>query len=193
MTTFKEKYTFKKRLVASTVIMEHNPGRFPIIVEMGEKQGTEKLPALIKKKYLTPDMSYPQFLYVIRKRIALEPEKAMFMFVGENGEIPPIGASITNLYEKYKDEDGFLYFSAVGEYRTNPITDFSSTDRDMDSIERSSFKGGKIFVGDSCSICLEKYDFTNDELVSLKCGHVWHKHCIDEYVKKECPLCKIKL
>ena len=119
MPTFKEEYTFEERLAESTRIREKYPDRVPVIVEMEEKRGlftkTEKLPALDKKKYLTPDLSFSQFLYVIRKRIHLEPEKAMFMFVGENGEIPPTGAHMTKLFEEYKDEDGFLYFSVTGE------------------------------------------------------------------------------
>lgn len=119
MPTFKEEYTFEERLAESTRIREKYPDRVPVIVEMEEKRGlftkTEKLPALDKKKYLTPDLSFSQFLYVIRKRIALEPEKAMFMFVGESGEIPPTGAYMTKLYDEYVDSDGFLYFRIFGE------------------------------------------------------------------------------
>jgi GABA(A) receptor-associated protein len=119
MPSFKEEYTFEERLAESTRIREKYPDRVPVIVEMDEKRGlftkTETLPALDKKKYLTPDLSFSQFLYVIRKRIQLEPEKAMFMFVGENGEIPPTGAYMTKLYDQYMDLDGFLYFSIVGE------------------------------------------------------------------------------
>ena len=119
MPTFKEEYTFEERLAESTRIREKYPDRVPIIVEIEEKHGlftkTEKLPALDKKKYLTPDLSFSQFLYVIRKRIKLEPEKAMFMFIGDNGEIPPTGAYMSKLYDEFADEDGFLYAKVVGE------------------------------------------------------------------------------
>jgi GABA(A) receptor-associated protein len=38
-----------------------------------------------KKKYLVPaDLTVGQFVYVIRKRIKLSPEKAIFIFVDES-------------------------------------------------------------------------------------------------------------
>lgn len=48
-----------------------------------------------------------QFVYVIRKRIKLSPEKAIFIFVDE--VLPPTAALMSSIYEEHKDEDGFLY------------------------------------------------------------------------------------
>ena len=85
---------------------------------MNQKHGwfsrTESLPNLDKKKYLVPDLTYSQFLGVVRKRLKLEPEKAMYMFVGDEEELPPNGVTMNELYEQFKDEDGFLYFSVAG-------------------------------------------------------------------------------
>jgi len=50
-----------------------------------------------------------QFLYVIRKRLKLPSEKALFLFV--NGSIPATSAMMNNIYEQYHDKDGFLYMS----------------------------------------------------------------------------------
>ena len=47
-----------------------------------------------------------QFVYVIRKRIKLSPEKAIFIFVDE--VLPPTAALMSTIYEEHKDEDGFL-------------------------------------------------------------------------------------
>lgn len=41
-----------------------------------------------------------QFVYVIRKRIKLEPEKAIFIFVDE--VLPPTGALMSTIYEEHK-------------------------------------------------------------------------------------------
>lgn len=42
------------------------------------------IPTIDKKKYLVPaDLTVGQFVYVIRKRIKLSPEKAIFIFVNE--------------------------------------------------------------------------------------------------------------
>jgi hypothetical protein len=48
---------------------------------------------------------------VIRKRIKLSPEKAIFIFVDE--VLPPTAALMSSIYEEHKDEDGFLYITYV--------------------------------------------------------------------------------
>ena len=61
-----------------------------------------------KKKYLVPnDLTVAQFIYVIRKRLNLHSEKAMFIFI--NGQLPTNSHLINDLYEINKDQDGFLY------------------------------------------------------------------------------------
>jgi GABA(A) receptor-associated protein len=65
-----------------------------------------------KKKYLVPaDLTVGQFVYVIRKRIKLSPEKAIFIFVDE--VLPPTAALMSSIYAEHKDEDGFLYITYV--------------------------------------------------------------------------------
>lgn len=77
-------------------------------------------------------MTVGQFVYVIRKRIKLSPEKAIFIFVDE--VLPPTAALMSSIYEEHKgmqipvnslypstiltrflDEDGFLYITYSGE------------------------------------------------------------------------------
>ena len=68
------------------------------------------IPTIDKKKYLVPsDLTVGQFCYVIRKRIKLAPEKAIFIFVNE--VLPPTAALMSSIYEEHKDEDGFLYIT----------------------------------------------------------------------------------
>ncbi|CAL9771735.1 unnamed protein product [Musa acuminata subsp. burmannicoides] len=45
-----------------------------------------------------------------------------------------------------------------------------------------------------CCICLAKY-VDNEELRELPCSHVFHKDCVDKWLKINalCPLCKIKV
>jgi len=43
---------------------------------------------------------------VIRKRIKLSPEKAIFIFVDE--VLPPTAALMSSIYEEHKDEDGYV-------------------------------------------------------------------------------------
>ncbi|KAK9203503.1 hypothetical protein WN943_013758 [Citrus x changshan-huyou] len=66
------------------------------------------------KWYLVPaDLTVGQFVYVIRKRIKLSAEKAIFIFV--DNVLPPTGAIMSAIYEEKKDEDGFLYVTYSGE------------------------------------------------------------------------------
>ena len=85
--------------------------RVPVIVERAEKSD---IPTLDKKKYLVPaDLTVGQFVYVIRKRIKLNAEKAIFIFV--NNVLPPTAALMNAIYEEHKDDDGFLYVTYSGE------------------------------------------------------------------------------
>tara|TARA_B100000214_G_scaffold364601_1_gene331397 strand:+ start:562 stop:927 length:366 start_codon:yes stop_codon:yes gene_type:complete len=108
-TSFKSEHSFSKRLVESKRIMCKYPDRIPIICEKAKNTGKE-CPDIDKKKYLVPnDLTVAQFIYVIRKRLNLHSEKAMFIFI--NGQLPTNSHLVSDLYEKNKDQDGFLYVS----------------------------------------------------------------------------------
>lgn len=82
---------------------------FKVICEKVEKSD---IATIDKKKYLVPaDLTVGQFVYVIRKRIKLSPEKAIFIFVDE--VLPPTAALMSSIYDEHKDEDGFLYITYV--------------------------------------------------------------------------------
>jgi len=100
-----------KRASESARIRGKYNDRVPVIVERAEKSDA---PTLDKKKYLVPaDLTVGQFVYVIRKRIKLSAEKAIFIFV--NNVLPPTAALMSAVYEEHKDEDGFLYVTYSGE------------------------------------------------------------------------------
>lgn len=104
--TFKQEFPFDKRLEESCRILIKYPDRRPIICEKAPNQ--KDLPNIDKKKYLVPyDLSMGQFIYVIRKRINLRPEEAIFLFV--NNQIISGTSIIGQIYDYGKDPDGFLY------------------------------------------------------------------------------------
>lgn len=83
---------------------------FSTIQVICEKVEKSDIATIDKKKYLVPaDLTVGQFVYVIRKRIKLSPEKAIFIFVDE--VLPPTAALMSSIYEEHKDEDGFLYIT----------------------------------------------------------------------------------
>lgn len=114
MSNFKEQYTLEHRLNESKRIREKYPERFPVIVEKGKGKNSANIKDIDKKKYLvTPDLTVGQFIYVIRKRIGLKPENAIFIFV--NNILPPSSKLMSDLYREFKDEDGYLYVTYTGE------------------------------------------------------------------------------
>eukprot|EP00808_Paulinella_micropora_P022318 g36892.t1 len=102
---FKEQHTFEKRKNEAERIRKKYPDRIPVIAEKAEKSS---IPDIDKKKYLVPaDLTVGQFVYVIRKRINLAPEKAIFIFVNNN-TIPATAALMSQVYKEQRDKDGFL-------------------------------------------------------------------------------------
>ena len=101
----------EKRKSEAERIRAKYPDRVPVICEKADRSD---IPEIDKKKYLVPaDLTVGQFHYVIRKRIKLAPEKALFLFCSNT--IPPNAALMSTVYEEQKDEDGFLYLQYSGE------------------------------------------------------------------------------
>ncbi|KAI7888950.1 microtubial binding protein [Mucor mucedo] len=108
---FKTEHTFAKRKAESDRIRQKYPDRIPVICEKIDKSD---IATLDKKKYLVPgDLTVGQFMYVIRKRVRLNPNKALFVFIG--GHLSSIMALMSSVDEQFKDEDGFLYIKYSGE------------------------------------------------------------------------------
>ncbi|CAL5442065.1 unnamed protein product [Camellia sinensis] len=125
--SFKQEHVLEKRRAEAARIREKYPDRIPghgrdsyvtvtfirggVIVEKAERSD---IPNIDKKKYLVPaDLTVGQFVYVIRKRIKLSAEKAIFIFV--DNVLPPTGGIMSAIYDEKKDEDGFLYVTYSGE------------------------------------------------------------------------------
>lgn len=111
MDDFKKKYSFRQRRDEAIRIKQKYPDRIPVIIE---KNSRSDIANIDKCKYLVPgDLTIGQFIYVIRKRIKLSQEKAIFVFV--NNTLPPTSALISQIYREHKDYDLFLYMKYTGE------------------------------------------------------------------------------
>ncbi|XP_042165491.1 gamma-aminobutyric acid receptor-associated protein isoform X2 [Oncorhynchus tshawytscha] len=106
-------------LTASLVTHTHNTitkrgtsgHQLLVIVEKAPKA---RIGDLDKKKYLVPsDLTVGQFYFLIRKRIHLRAEDALFFFV--NNVIPPTSATMGLLYQEHHEEDFFLYIAYSDE------------------------------------------------------------------------------
>ncbi len=111
MPSFKDSTSLEKRLAEASRVRQRYPDKVPVIVEKAAKTD---IPEMDKNKFLVPsDLTVGQFVYVIRKRLQLSPEKALFVFVGN--VLPPTSSLMREIYAQHKDADGFLYVRYSGE------------------------------------------------------------------------------
>jgi GABA(A) receptor-associated protein len=113
MSLYKQQVPLGQRIIEASKIRQKFPGRIPVIVERAEKT-TSDIPQIDKCKFLVPaTLSFGQFIYVIRKRMSLAPDKAIFLFV--NNTLPLSSSLIGEVYNSHYDIDGFLYVTYSGE------------------------------------------------------------------------------
>lgn len=107
-----QKIDIEKRKAESQRIKLKYPDRIPLLVFKDKKSS---LPHLNRYKYLIPaDLTLAQFMQVIRKKIKLAPEKAIFIFT-ENNKLVKISEPLYSIYKQYKNTDGFLYLTYYEE------------------------------------------------------------------------------
>jgi len=108
---FREENNLDQRKSEAEKIRSKYPDRIPVVVE---RVPNSQIPEIDKRKFLVPnDISVAQFMWIIRKRIQLPSEKAIFLFV--NKTIPQSSSTMGQIYTNFKDEDGFLYIAYSGE------------------------------------------------------------------------------
>eukprot|EP00211_Chloroparvula_japonica_P013472 CAMPEP_0119130708 /NCGR_PEP_ID=MMETSP1310-20130426/8506_1 /TAXON_ID=464262 /ORGANISM="Genus nov. species nov., Strain RCC2339" /LENGTH=121 /DNA_ID=CAMNT_0007121237 /DNA_START=113 /DNA_END=478 /DNA_ORIENTATION=- len=109
--TFKEQHPYQKRVEVAAKIRQKYPDRLPVIVE---KAPGSKAPDIDKRKYLVPvDITIGNFYTEIRNHIKIDANMSIFLFV--NNVIPPTPAPMFQIYDQYKDDDGFLYIQYTDE------------------------------------------------------------------------------
>lgn len=108
---FKNIHNLEKRQTEALRIRKKYPDRIPVIVEKAKRS---TISTIDKCKYLVPaDITLGNFMFIIRKRIQLKPEEALFMFVGNT--VPSAVTLMSTLYKNHVDDDGFLYIIYSGE------------------------------------------------------------------------------
>jgi len=103
----------EKRKTDTKKILETHPDRTPIIVYRSPSSD-RAVPDIDKIKYLIPQsFTFGNVQEVIRKRIHLKPEQAIFIFA--DNTLIPSNKRMAAVYEDCKAEDGFLYLEYSGE------------------------------------------------------------------------------
>ena len=104
--SYKKTFTKEMREKESEDIIKKNPNSIPVICEKAPQskiKGINKTKFLIKKTF-----TLEQFISILKKKLNLDSTSALFLLV--KGKIALAGnETFIQIYEKYKDEDGFLY------------------------------------------------------------------------------------
>ena len=103
---------FSERQKECDKIKKQFPEKIPIICEKDPKSNIRDID---KTKYLVPaDLTVSNFNLMIRKRIEIPQEAAFYLLA--NGKSSITGDRLlSDVYEEYKDEDGFLYIAYASE------------------------------------------------------------------------------
>ena len=110
--SFKTLYSFEDRFAESTRVLNKHAYRIPVICEKATINNN--LPSLDKTTYLVPiDLTLGQFVYIIRARMRLPSEQALFLLISQN--MFSTSTNMGSLYDLYKDPDGFLYIQYCKE------------------------------------------------------------------------------
>lgn len=109
MTTFREKYPFEERKREYDRISQKFPEKIPVILDDIDKNiHIDKCKFLVSR-----DITFGQFVYVVRKRCSLNKEEGLFFFI--DNTLQPMNESISIVYKDKKDKDGFLYVKLTKE------------------------------------------------------------------------------
>jgi GABA(A) receptor-associated protein len=101
MNTKDEQNIFKNS--AKKILMKY-PDKVPVI--FSNSPGT---PPIDKRKFIMPrDLQISQILYIIRKKIKLEPHQGIFLYFGKNN-MANSNLLLSEVYELFKDKDDILY------------------------------------------------------------------------------------
>lgn len=111
MKLYKDSQPFEVRSIEAARMLEKYPDRIPVIIE---KNRSSRIEDIDKRKFLVPtDLTFGQLILVVRKRLNISREKAIFLFC--NSTLPAGSALVSQIYQEHKDEDGFLYLKYSGE------------------------------------------------------------------------------
>ena len=110
---FKKNNSLRERLELSQKVLHKYPSFVPLIIEKNSKD-LNNFNDLTKCKYLVPnELTISQLMGLIRKNIKVQPETAIFILI--NNTLISNSTLLLDVYNQFKDTDGFLYVTYTGE------------------------------------------------------------------------------
>lgn len=95
---------------------------------------------------------------------------------------------------------GWLVFYYVQRFRFASMKDrlarqlADAAKRAIKRIPKRTVRPSDMSESNVCAVCIESYN-SDDVIRELPCSHVFHKHCIDQWLidKRVCPMCKLNI
>ena len=110
---FTKENSLEARINCSTALLKKYPDRVPVIIK--RSPGDKILQDIDKEKYLIPkNLHVSEIHNIIRKKISLDSKQALFIFI-EKGVLVPMNTLFSEIYNSYKNDDGFLYIVYTAE------------------------------------------------------------------------------
>ena len=110
---FRSLNPYETRKEVSAEIRRLYPDRYPVIVE--HDPNAVKPLVILKKKFLAPgDIPLNKFMLEVRKVIRIGRQDPLVVMV-ESGQMVTANSKMSELYDRFKDPDGFLYILFSGD------------------------------------------------------------------------------
>lgn len=93
-----------ERKKQSAKLMKKHPGKYPLIIN------SNSLKTKVQKYIVSDHITLKEVINQYKKNVKLSENQALFIFI--NNKVLPVQMStVGDIYEKYKNEDGFLYIN----------------------------------------------------------------------------------
>ena len=100
--------SFECRVRQTDIMCMRHPDKVPVMLDEHGDAGNQL--ALKKKKFMIPrNVTCAQFIVMIRERIQLHPTQTLFFMTVPKHHLICGTTTIGELYDKEKNDDGFLY------------------------------------------------------------------------------------
>lgn len=108
---FRSENDLNHRKLLSQKILSKFPNCIPLIIGVAKNS---RFPELSRYKYLVPkELTISKLLLSVRMEISMDPHSALFLMVNNRICIP--SSVIGELYQQFKDQDGFLFVTVCKE------------------------------------------------------------------------------